>query len=265
MEKTIKPPPIYIYKAENIQPLNILLKQIAPNAYDLKILRRDEVKIQPYTDQTYSNITKALEENNTEFHTYKLKNERNFNVVLRGLHSSTSIDDIKDFLTEQGHDVVNVSNVKHTTTKLPTPLFWVNIKPKQNNKAIYDITRMLDTKVNFEPPKAKRTIPQCMNCQSYGHTSKFCHRLPRCVKCAGNHHTKDCPKKSKISDVKCVLCNGNHPANYKGCSVHKELQQKAFPSLRKKSNFEKYNCLTRNRPRSSTNQQRPSIAIHQFF
>jgi hypothetical protein len=31
-----------------------------------------------------------------------------------------------------------------------------------------------------------------------------------------------------------VLCGGNHPANYKGCMVYKELQQKTFPSLRPK-------------------------------
>lgn len=225
---------MYIYKVENIQPLNTLLQQIASNEYILRILSKNEVKIQPSTEKTYNIITKALQEKNTEFHTYKLKGERNFNVVLRGLHPSTPVEDIKEFISAEGHDVVNVCNIKDNRTKLPMPLFWVNLKPKSNNKEIYQLKRMLFTKVNFEPPKAKRSLPQCMNCQTYGHTDKFCHRTPRCVKCAGSHHTKDCTIKTKLREVKCVLCEGNHPANYKGCSVYKDLQKKAFPSLRKK-------------------------------
>jgi hypothetical protein len=29
--------------------------------------------------------------------------------------------------------------------------------------------------------------------------------------------------------VRCVLCGGNPPANYKGCTVYKELQKKTHP------------------------------------
>lgn len=32
------------------------------------------------------------------------------------------------------------------------------------------------------------------------------------------------------------MCEGNHPANYKGCTVYKELQQKKYPALRPKQN-----------------------------
>jgi hypothetical protein len=39
----------------------------------------------------------------------------------------------------------------------------------------------------------------------------------------------------KIAPVMSALSSGgNHPANYKGCTVYKELQQKTFPSLRPK-------------------------------
>ena len=31
-----------------------------------------------------------------------------------------------------------------------------------------------------------------------------------------------------------MLCNGDHPANYKGCAVYKQLQQKTYPPLRKR-------------------------------
>jgi len=35
----------------------------------------------------------------------------------------------------------------------------------------------------------KREIPQCINCQSYGHTKSFCFRRAKCVKCAGDYPT----------------------------------------------------------------------------
>lgn len=33
----------------------------------------------------------------------------------------------------------------------------------------------------------------------------------------------------------CVLCNGNHSANYKGCTVYKQLQKTRFTNLKSKS------------------------------
>lgn len=229
-----KPPPIYVSKVENIQPLNALLQQLAQDEYELKILNGEEVKIQAKDESTYSSITKALLERNTEFHTYKLKSEQNFNVVLRGLHHSTDVESIKEEIRAYGHEVINVSNIKGTISKKPFPMFWVNLKPNQSNKEIYEVKYILSTKISFEPPKPKRVIPQCINCQMYGHTKKFCHHSPRCVKCTGNHHTKDCPRKIKSNEVKCVLCEENHPANYKGCSVYKQLQRKIYPKLRNK-------------------------------
>jgi hypothetical protein len=62
----------------------------------------------------------------------------------------------------------------------------------------------------------------------------FCHLKPRYVKCAGDHSTSHCPRKKRSSDVQCVFCNGNHPANYKGCTVYKDLQKKPIHPLRPK-------------------------------
>jgi len=57
--------------------------------------------------------------------------------------------------------------------------------------------------------KPKRDIAQCTNCQKYRYTWKFCHCKPRCVKCAIEHNTADCPRKMQSDNMKCVLCNGN--------------------------------------------------------
>ena len=84
-------------------------------------------------------------------------------------------------------------------------------------------------RVNFEPPRPKRVIPQCANCQQYGHTKSYCRRSSKCVKCAGDHLTVPCQRKTRSNDVKCALCLENHPANYKGCRIYQEIRKAKFP------------------------------------
>lgn len=42
--------------------------------------------------------------------------------------------------------------------------------------------------------------------------------------------------KAKTTNSTCVLCNGEHPANSKGCIVYKEVPKRKFPTLRLKIN-----------------------------
>lgn len=90
--------------------------------------------------------------------------------------------------------------------------------------------------VTFEPPRSKRDIPQCANCQQYGHTKGYRGRKPKCIKCAGNHSSSNCARKDKSDDVKCILCERNHPANYKGCIVYRNFQKLKYPPMRRKQN-----------------------------
>ena len=54
---------------------------------------------------------------------------------------------------------------------------------------------------------------------------------PRCVKCAEQHLTNECPRTVRDDNVKCVNCNEKHPANYRECMVHKQLHQKIYTRL----------------------------------
>lgn len=233
--KVIKTPPIFVSGVQNITPLIQLLNKIAKDNYQLKVINPNQVRIQPKSNESYSTITNSLTEKKTEFYTYKPKEERCFRVVVKNLHHSSNVEELKADIEERGHTVENIWNIKHFRTKDPLPMFFVDLKPSINNKDIYNIDIMLSQKVIIEPPRAKRNIPQCARCQRYGHTKAYCHLSPRCVKCAGDHMTANCSRKEKSDKVKCVLCEGNHPANYKGCTVYKELQQKKYPTVRPKN------------------------------
>ena len=137
-----KPPPIYVSGVENIQPQKNLLKE-------------NEMKIQPKTIEIYQIISKALVDKNTEFHTFRPKQDKTYNVVLKGIHSSTPIEEIKEEIENMGHEVSNISNIKNRISKRPLPMFYINLKPKSNNKDIYKCSAILHTKISFEPPRKK--------------------------------------------------------------------------------------------------------------
>lgn len=229
-----KPPPIFVEGVEEMKPLTDELQKCAPNGYTIKSLNNNQVKIQPDTSQTYTVIVKALTAKATQFHTYQLKENRSFRVVIRNIHPTSDLDKLKEDIQAKGHIVKNISCIRQKGTKLLLPLFNLELEPKPNNKEIYNITRLANAIVKIEPPHPKREVPQCTRCQFFGHTQKYCQRRPRCVKCTGDHATADCPRKEKDANVKCTNCDQNHPANYRGCSVYKELQQKRFPTLRNK-------------------------------
>jgi hypothetical protein len=94
------------------------------------------------------------------------------------------------------------------------------------------INTLLNTIVKVETPHTKSTIPQCMRCQKYGHTKIYCRYTPRCVKCAQHPLTSECSRTTPDENVRCANCNEPHPANYRWCIVHKQLQQKMYPTLR---------------------------------
>lgn len=234
IRKVPKPPPIFVDGVQNIVPLQDMLKEVAKASYVLKVINNECVKIQATEALDYKEICQELVGKQTSFHTYQLKGQRNYRVILRNMHYSTNPEDISEALAAIGHTAVNVHNIKQRVTKKPLSMFLIELATNENNKKIYDVDLLLHQKVIFEPPHQKREIPQCLRCQQYGHTKKFCNRRPGCVKCIEDHATEECPRKVRNSDVKCVLCNGSHPANYRGCLVHKELQAKKFPLLRKK-------------------------------
>lgn len=229
-----KCPPIFVIGVENIQPLKAVLDVTAKDSYSFKILNNNEVRIQPFSFESYKPIVNILKEKKTEYYTYQCKQDRKFKVVLKNIHPSVDIDELKNEIESHGHKVVSIINIVQNLTRKPLPLFFVEIENNENNKKIYEIIHLQNTVVKFEAPRKKRDIPQCTRCQGFYHTKNYCNKRPTCVKCAGEHLTGDCQIKEKIPNVICANCGGNHPASYKGCEVRKQLQQKLFPKLREK-------------------------------
>jgi hypothetical protein len=254
-----KPPPIFIPDVSDVKKMTSSIESVlTKEEYSYKCLFKNKVKISTTSSDSYRKLVRKLNDLKVSFHTYQLKQERAYRVVLKNMHSSTDVQEIKDSIEAAGHLVRNISNAKSFHTKEPLSMFFIDLEPNHNNKDIYELQFLLNAKVTFEPPRKNKEAVQCKKCQRYGHTKTYCWHPFRCVKCGQNHDTKSCSK-SNTTPAKCVLCDGDHPANYRGCSVYKEMKHKSSPPLRGKS-LNKSNEILASQPQSTEQPSVPSTS-----
>ncbi|KAE9529154.1 hypothetical protein AGLY_011950 [Aphis glycines] len=177
--KEILPPPIF---------MKAFIEEIGPNSFSYKCTS-NYLKIQTNNPDNYRKLIHFLKGINAQFHTYQLQADKPLRIVIRNLHPSTPVTDIASAIEEIRHSVRNVINIKHAQTKIPLPLFFADLDPQGSDSDIFSITNLLHTKIKIEEPHKKRQIPQCQNCQSYGHTRTYCAHNLKCVKCGNDHPT----------------------------------------------------------------------------
>lgn len=218
------PPPIFVRGLLDFAAFRtILINLVGINNFFVKSTSKN-LKIQSNNSDTCRSIIKYLKESKAEYHTFRAQEDKSFRIVVRNLHPSTPTVDIGIAIQEIGYTVRSVTNVLHKTTKSKLPIFFVDLEPAEINQDIFHLNALLNTKIKIEEPYKKREIIQCINCQEYGHSKTYCAYPSRCVRCNSNHSTSACNKISDQPPV-CVLCGGDHTANYRGCQVHKNLQK----------------------------------------
>lgn len=231
--KLVKPPPIFMQGIVNYSGMiNKLAEFVDVDKIATKSLSNNTVKVIVDTPDIFRKLVKDLRTNGITFYTYQLKSDRAYKVVIRNLHYSTNIDEIKKALTDVGHEVRNVVNIRHWKTKEPLPLFYVDLEPRENNKSIYNLKSLLHTNIRVEAPHPHPVIVQCKRCQRYGHTKTYCTLPIVCVKCGEEHDNRLC-KKPHDAPPKCGLCGGSHTANYRGCPEYKTITKTKNTSVPK--------------------------------
>lgn len=254
------PPPIFVKGTKKYSDLREAISdQIGPDSFICKSTTA-HIKIQANTSDNYRTLIHFLQDQGAEYHTFQPQTDKSIRVVIKNIHYTTEPTEILEALEEIGFTVRQVVNIKHQQTKMPLPIFFVDLAPEAISKEIFNITSLLNTKIKVEEPHKRREIPQCQNCQSYGHTKGYCSHSPRCVKCGEHHLTSICSKSSDVP-AKCALCNGSHPANYKGCAIYKELQQRRrFSPTSRHSNQHRQSTQSENQQTPPVNQQTPGPA-----
>jgi hypothetical protein len=109
-----KPLPIFIHRVIDYDKMTKHLREIAEDEqYHTKSLANDVIKLNCRTPETYRKIIKHFKENNTCYHIYQLKEERAYRIVIRYLHHSTDITELRQELAELGHKARNIVNASN--------------------------------------------------------------------------------------------------------------------------------------------------------
>lgn len=272
--KEYKPPPIYVREQCNNLLINSLSTLIGSNTFHVVSMRRgniQETKVQVYTEKNYRIVIDDFDKNNKNYYTYKLKSAKGLIVVIKGIESSVSINEVKEAIISGGYEVKSVQNIKNRN-KIPQPLFRVEIAfdrhmyNKNEPHPIYSLRYLLHHRITVEAPHKRKDPVQCQNCQEYGHTKTYCKLPTVCVICGCLHSTKECTSPKNDPDVKkCSNCGNNHTANYRGCPIFIQMRQR--PSQRanidsnRRNNFNATASNNNYTPQNFTNMQSYSQVV----
>lgn len=184
-------------------------------AYNKAKMTGQGVAVNPSTAEDYRALTKFLNEEQKEFHTYSLPEDKKVRAVIGRLPSNVTEEQIKEDLAEQGIRICSAQRMKSRVDKRTLPLVLVQVE-REDKEKIFAVRRCCDLIVKVEAQKQQTGPVQCHRCQQFGHAQRYCSAKPKCVKCGENHLTQEC-KKARNIVAKCANCGGPHPASYRGC------------------------------------------------
>lgn len=219
--KMIKPPPIILRQViDSTKPLKKLILETTHKGFDLK-RGNNSVTIQLYNYQEFLQLKTVLTNKKYQFHTYTPRQERNHAFVVGGLDAETELDEIKEELqTKYKIPVRRVIPLRKTKT----PLFMVTTDNTQTLSKMQRTIPILNyTRVTWRRYQNNRVSVQCRNCQQWGHATTNCHAEARCVKCAGQHSTRQCTKPYEVTP-KCINCSGPHTACSTECPTYQAIE-----------------------------------------
>lgn len=171
-----KPPPIFLRETNSNNLVNSISLIVGKGNFYVVSLRRgniNETKIVTHTEKNYRNVIKYLDSNKKNYYSYQLKCDKGLTVVLKGIDSDVSVDDIKEALNEEGFKAKSIFNIINKN-KIPQPMFKVEIEyePKKLNPneshPIYNLRYLLSRRIAVEEPHKRRAPPQCVNCTNMG-------------------------------------------------------------------------------------------------
>lgn len=221
--KTSAPPPIMVSGITDYYKFVTQIKECAKDDFSIKLINNGIHKLNTKNSNDYRIITEKLNKLNISWYSYENKQSRPIRVMVKNLHRSCDPELIVSDLKAQGFKATEAVRKLKWKTKEPLDMFLLTFDSSEDVSKIHNIKYILASVVKIESVKRPNIIPQCKKCQAFGHTKNYCSRAPRCVKCAGKHSTESCTKHDK-QQPKCCNCGENHPANYRGCVVAKELQ-----------------------------------------
>jgi len=114
---------------------------VAPiDAIQVKAFRDNSVKIQCNDGQMFQIVQKYLKTNNAELYTFPKPKEKALKVVIRGLTTDISEDELSEELKTQGYEVTFIRQFIKAGRKLPMHMVSLIILPVQQRNLQHDFS-----------------------------------------------------------------------------------------------------------------------------
>lgn len=171
----------------------------------------------PASFNDHKGLVQYFEKNQIPYHTFGHPRKRKMKVVIKGLPKDVNLIELKQKLKSVCIPVIRVHRmfIKDIPNKERNNPVLVVVPNDDSGKKLLRVRKVLGYDIMMEPPHVK--VQQCYRCQKWGHSQRYCHGLIKCVKCAGDHFYKKCPKNTNDEPPKCANCDGEHTSSYRLC------------------------------------------------
>lgn len=218
-----KIPPIHIRTKEGWTKIQQQLKASSVTITSAKNLQ-NSIEVKTDSATSFRAAITLLDETQVPYHTYALPEDKLVKAVIKGIPEGVSEEEVRQALLEINLPVTQVKRMKSLRTKSELPMMLVQLQKPTGTK-IFDLKRLLHLVVAVEPQRRRKEVGQCFRCQSFGHSARCCRAGPKCVKCGAAHFSYACLK-LRTEKATCANCQGDHPANYRGCPRYPKPQTK---------------------------------------
>ncbi|CAH2109294.1 unnamed protein product [Euphydryas editha] len=178
-------------------------------------------------------LTEAMNQDNTiTWYCYSPSAELPTKVAIRGLPIDTPSEEVLAALQELGFPAERAKAIPPAKGRHGC-VYFVQLAHLREAELtqLYKVTELLAMPgLVIEAWRGNKLPAQCHRCQAFGHASANCHRKIKCVRCAGEHLARDCPRAREELPT-CANCGKAHTAKDRRCAVFKREARKRGISL----------------------------------
>jgi hypothetical protein len=181
-------PPIVIYSYLNNH--SSTLKQVNDKLSTPVEVKYKTNRLLLYTKSShdYNILLTEIQTAKLAYHTYPLPEAVQPRLVLKGIPPNVPEEDVCVELASNNIQTVKIMQLTKTDKTTRTvinkyPIFVITFQPGTDMHKVLQLHKLCHCIIRWEKFHNSRPIRQCFNCQSFGHSSNFCGRPPKCVKC----------------------------------------------------------------------------------
>lgn len=219
-------PPIVVDLTHTPNELVRQLNNVGIKDFDVRRCR-DSIKVFAHNKSTYQDLLETFKKSRLQYFTYAEKHRivKTNKFILKGIELSEDIRTVTEAF--QGipgvKDVRRLRRTDEMGIHYDIPEILITTTPEVKINQIKAVRAVNSVLFRVSPYKDVKELPQCHNCQEFGHTKRYCGKRNVCVRCSGNHLITECPRTTE--SIKCSNCHGDHVASYRGCPHRKELER----------------------------------------